>query len=60
MGRREKKLEDRIHDFMERKSKEYPDLHLTDSSPAASTLRHSQRSTWVRPHVFHGRIADVF
>ena len=45
---------------MDRKAKEYPELHLTDSKPSGVFDDHNQTHTVIKPQVLHGRIADVF
>ncbi len=54
-----RQLDSRIHDFMDRKAIEYPDLHLDEYRDHDGPHDTRQVST-VRPHSMHGRIADVF
>lgn len=52
MHLKERKLNARIHDFMDRKAIEYPELHLMED--------HKQTYLEIRPNLIHGRIADIF
>lgn len=56
----EKKLDEKIRGFLDRKSKQYPDLHLTAGRPLVTVRNHEQVHMEARPHFFHGHIADVY
>lgn len=60
MQMKEKTLNARINAFLDRKAKQYPDLHLTDNRPMEVIHNHGQSQVQVGPHFFHGRIADVY